>query len=53
MPGTLLNIVASGGSPVGVTDALSYSDALIRVSAFLIVAAVGTGLTFRNRDVAS
>ena len=53
MPGTLLNIVASGGSPVGVTDALSYSDALIRVSAFLIVAAIGTGLTFRNRDVAS
>jgi hypothetical protein len=53
MPGTLLNIVASGGSPVGLEGALSYSDALVRVSAFLAVAAIGTGITFRRRDVAS
>ncbi len=53
MPGTLLNIVASGGSPVGLENALSYSDALIRVTSFLAVAAIATGVTFRNRDVAS
>lgn len=53
MPGTLLNIVASGGSPVGLENALSYSEALMRVTSFLTVAAIATGVTFRNRDVAS
>ena len=53
MPGTLLNIVASGGSPVGLENALSYSEALIRVTSFLTIAAIATGVTFRNRDVAS
>ena len=53
MPGTLLNIVASGGSPVGLENALSYSEALMRVTSFLTIAAIATGVTFRNRDVAS
>ena len=32
MPGQLLSVVSSGGTPIGMTDALSYSQALIRVT---------------------
>ena len=53
MPGSLLGVVAAGGSPLGVSESLSYTEALIRVSALLLVAAAASGLTFRRRDVAS
>lgn len=53
MPGTLLSIVASGGSPIGVTDTPSYTEALIRVGAFLVAAAMVTGSLFKRRDVAN
>lgn len=53
MPGTLLSIVAAGGSPIGVSDAPSYSQALLRVSSYLAVAAVATGALFKRRDVAN
>jgi hypothetical protein len=46
-------VVAAGGSPLGVSESLSYTEALIRVSALLLVAAAASGLTFRRRDVAS
>lgn len=53
MPGTLLSIVAAGGSPIGVSDAPSYSQAFLRVSIYLAVAAVATGALFKRRDVAN
>jgi ABC-type transport system involved in multi-copper enzyme maturation permease subunit len=53
MPGSLLGVVAAGGSPIGVSEALSYSQALIRALAFLLVASLASGLAFRRRDVAS
>jgi ABC-type transport system involved in multi-copper enzyme maturation permease subunit len=53
MPGTLLSIVATGGSPIGVTDSPSYLDALLRVGAFLAIAAIITGTLFKRRDVAN
>jgi ABC-type transport system involved in multi-copper enzyme maturation permease subunit len=53
LPGSLLGIVAAGGSPLGVSETLSYTEALMRVSALLLVAALATLFTFRRRDVAS
>ena len=53
MPGSLLGVVAAGGAPIGPDAGLSYQDALIRVSALLVTAALATGITFRRRDVAS
>jgi hypothetical protein len=53
MPGSLLGVVAAGGSPLGVSETLSYTEALMRVSALLLVAALATLFTFRRRDVAS
>lgn len=53
MPGSLLSIVASGGSPIGVTDAPSYSQALLRVCAYLVISAAATGALFKRRDVAN
>jgi len=53
MPGTLLSIVAAGGSPIGVNDAPSYSQALLRVAIYLGAAAVATGALFKRRDVAN
>jgi hypothetical protein len=53
MPGILLSVVASGGSPTGVTDIPSYSEALIRVSAMISAGALLTGFLFKRRDVAS
>ena len=53
MPGTLLSVVASGGSPIGASDFPSYSEALIRVSAMIAAAAMLTGYLFKRRDVAA
>lgn len=53
MPGILLSVVASGGSPTGVTDIPSYSDALLRVSSMITAGALLTGFLFKRRDVAS
>ncbi len=53
MPGILLSVVASGGSPTGITDIPSYSDALLRVSLMISAAALATGILFKKRDVAS
>ena len=53
MPGQLLSIVSSGGTPIGMSDALSYSQALIRVSIYLIAASIFVGLLFRKRDVSN
>lgn len=53
IPGILLSVVASGGSPTGVTDIPTYSEALIRVSAMISAGALLTGFLFKRRDVAS
>jgi ABC-type transport system involved in multi-copper enzyme maturation permease subunit len=53
MPGTLLAIVAAGGSPIGVTDIPSYSQALIRVALFLLAGSLATGFLFKKRDVSN
>jgi ABC-2 type transport system permease protein len=53
MPGSLLSIVASGGSPIGVSDAPSYSQALLRIAIYLSVTSIAVGLLFRKRDVAN
>ena len=53
MPGSLLSIVANGGAPLGATDSLGYSDALLRVALMIGVGAFASGLLFKRRDVAS
>lgn len=53
LPGSLLSVVANGGSPIGVNDVPSYSEAFIRVSAMISAAALVTGYMFKRRDVAS
>ena len=53
MPGQLLSVVSSGGTPIGMTDALSYSQALTRVVIYLIVASVSVGWLFKRRDVSN
>ena len=54
LPGSLLSVVANGGgSSIRLTDVLSYSDALLRVSVMITAAALVTGYLFKRRDVAS
>jgi hypothetical protein len=53
MPGNLLSVIASGGSPIGVENAPTYSQALLRVGAYLITASLITGTLFKRRDVAN
>jgi ABC-type transport system involved in multi-copper enzyme maturation permease subunit len=53
LPGNLLGIVAAGGSPIGIEDVPSYSQALLRVGIFLALLALGTATLFKRRDVAN
>jgi hypothetical protein len=53
MPGNLLSVVATGGSPIGVSDVPSYSQALLRIGLYLIGAALVTATLFKRRDVAN
>lgn len=53
MPGQLLSIISSGGAPIGVSDALAYSQALTRVVIYLIGASLLVGLLFKKRDVSN
>lgn len=53
MPGQLLSIVSSGGTPIGMTDALSYSQALTRIVIYLIAASMTVGWLFKRRDVSN
>ena len=53
MPGQLLSVVSSGGTPIGMTDALSYSHALIRVTLYLVGASIIVGWLFKRRDVSN
>ena len=53
MPGNLLSVVATGGSPIGLDDAPTYSQALIRVGLYLLGAALITATLFKRRDVAN
>jgi len=53
MPGQLLSIVSSGGTPIGMTNALSYSQALLRVTIYLIAASAVVGWLFKRRDVSN
>ena len=53
MPGQLLSVVSSGGTPIGMTDALSYSQALIRVTLYLVGASIIVGWLFKRRDVSN
>lgn len=53
MPGNLLSVVATGGSPIGLDDAPTYSQALIRVGLYLLGAAFITATLFKRRDVAN
>jgi hypothetical protein len=53
MPGNLLSVISSGGSPIGVENAPTYSQALLRVGTYLITASLITGTLFKRRDVAN
>lgn len=53
MPGNLLSVVATGGSPIGIENAPSYSQALIRVGLYLLGAAIIVATLFKRRDVAN
>ncbi|MFM1861019.1 MAG: hypothetical protein RLY80_608, partial [Actinomycetota bacterium] len=53
LPGNLLGIVAAGGSPIGIEDVPTYSQALLRVGIFLALLALGTATLFKRRDVAN
>lgn len=53
MPGNLLSVVASGGSPIGVEDAPTYSQALLRIALYLVGAGLITATLFKRRDVAN
>jgi ABC-type transport system involved in multi-copper enzyme maturation permease subunit len=53
MPGQLLSIVSSGGTPIGMSDALSYSQALTRVTIYLVLASCIIGWLFKKRDVSN
>jgi ABC-type transport system involved in multi-copper enzyme maturation permease subunit len=53
MPGNLLSVIAAGGSPIGVENAPNYSQALLRVGAYLIAASLITATLFKRRDVAN
>ena len=53
MPGNLLSVVATGGSPIGIEDVPTYSQALLRVGLYLIGASLLTATLFKRRDVAN
>ena len=53
MPGNLLSVVATGGSPIGVEYAPSYSQALLRIALYLLGAGLITATLFKRRDVAN
>ena len=53
MPGQLLSVVSSGGSPLGMTDALPYSQALLRVTIYLMGASAVVVWLFKKRDVSN
>jgi len=53
MPGNLLSVVASGGSPIGIEDAPTYSQALLRIALYLLGAGLITATLFKRRDVAN
>lgn len=53
MPGNLLSVVATGGSPIGIENAPTYSQALIRVGLYLLGASLITATLFKRRDVAN
>lgn len=53
MPGSLLSIVATGGSPIGISDGPTYSQALVRILIYLTFASFAVGFLFRKRDVAN
>jgi ABC-type transport system involved in multi-copper enzyme maturation permease subunit len=45
MPGNLLAVIASGGSPIGAENAPSYSQALLRISMYLLGAGLITTIS--------
>lgn len=53
MPGSLLSIVATGGSPISVSAGLTYSQALLRIAIYLTLASGAVAFLFRKRDVAN
>lgn len=53
MPGQLLSVVSSGGSPIGMTDSLPYSQALLRVTIYLMGASAVVVWLFKKRDVSN
>ena len=53
MPGNLLSVVATGGSPIGIENVPTYSQALLRVGLFLLGAGLITATLFKRRDVAN
>ena len=53
LPGNLLTIVASGGKNASLDIALNYSQALTRISIYLVVAALLATGVFKRRDVAN
>jgi ABC-2 type transport system permease protein len=53
MPGNLLSVIASGGSPIGIEDTPTYSQALLRISLYLVGASLITATLFKRRDVAN
>ena len=53
MPAQLLAIVASGGTSLRSQATLDYSQALIRVVIYIVLASVGAGFLFKKRDVSN
>ena len=53
MLGQLFSVISSGGAPIGMSDAPTYSQALIRVVIYLATAGVAVGWLFRKRDVSN
>jgi ABC-type transport system involved in multi-copper enzyme maturation permease subunit len=53
MPAQLLAIVASGGTSLRSQATLDYSQALIRVVIYIVLASVGAGYLFKKRDVSN
>lgn len=53
LPGNLLSIISSGGAPIGVQDPVTYSQALLRIGAYLLLASIATATIFKRRDVAN
>lgn len=53
LPGNLLSIISSGGAPIGLQNPITYSQALLRIGLYLLVAAIATATLFKRRDVAN